>query len=247
MNLPSIFKAATAAALLFSSASAHAAIVNIVNNDPLFISGSPGNNFQTTSFSWGSGAATSGASVELNDVTGLLDLAAGQAARFSVGHSASGLFNGSFSIGDPLVGISAGEIVTRTSITFADFGNSPETSIDFRLRYADGSAVRSLSDIDAGVTFNQTTTGQLADLGGGVFRLISDGKGSGINAVFSSTTNLLGALEFFNYTSGMDAGADWVAIRASREVEVAPIPLPAAAWLLIGGIGALVTVTRRKG
>lgn len=117
------------------------------------------------------------------------------------------------------------------------------------LYYTDGTQVLDMSDISATVNERSATSGSLVDLGDGVFQLTADGAGSGVDTVFSfssTSSALLGSMSFFNY-EGTGVTADWVALSASRTVETAPIPLPAAAWLLVGGIGALGALKRRKG
>jgi hypothetical protein len=86
-------------------------------------------------------------------------------------------------------------------------------------------------------------------------------NGAALNpaSVSTNTDNNLGN---FLYLTGLNSTADWSITgfadltggRGSQpafqfkigEAPVAPIPLPAAAWLLIGGLGALGAVARRQ-
>lgn len=59
-------------------------------------------------------------------------------------------------------------------------------------------------------------------------------------ALFALSDTSYYALFNDSSTSDMDYDDMWV------KMEVAPVPLPAAAWLLLGGIGALGAASRRK-
>lgn len=125
--------------------------------------------------------------------------------------------------------------VTLTSLTFGWIGSVyndyQNTTGAFDILISDVSETMiSLGDI---LTYSGVATINIAGIGGrGLFDL---------SGIASLTDNL------FGIKAG--AGGSWKLMAATVDYtvpDVPEIPLPAAGWLLIGGVGALVALRRRK-
>lgn len=256
MHFSLLARAAAVAMVASISASAHAATVFLDNEDPGFIEGSGGfGSYGTSQLRWSDGIFAGNAQISLNNVQGRAALGTHEVARFAIGSDTAGRTAGGVFVDGPDEVRSGDGVVTSTTFRFLDFGNQPGIStIDFALFDDHGDMVTELSEVDARVVGGSAASAVLSelgtspsDLGRSAFRLTVDSQGGEVDVIFTSTTRLLSAMGFDNYAPADGTVSDWVALSVSREVEAATVPLPATAWLVIGGIGILGAAARRQG
>lgn len=246
MNKLIIAAAIVATCAVYSTGAAEASSVNydqyLKSDESVIVEGNKSvKSFSTNNLYWSGDdhdVATDGASFAVNETRGILGVSGSALGRWILNSAKN--FSLDINVGDINSGLRTDETVVGSMFRLIDFGNNPGDRIEFKLYYADGTQVGSLSDIDG--RLGGRGKGTLTDLGNGIFQvMLIEGQGS-VTPIFSSTIGgpLLSRIEAINYYSHKASTSDYVVFTATRTIEApARVPVPAAGILLISSVGAL--------
>lgn len=152
------------------------------------------------------------------------------------------------------VSVSIDNAPTGTMTTTVDFGDFASIDADFGNMM--GAPYTPPEAIELTVTFDPGFTGSIHyDSSSGVFgqtgQFVSIAGGTPVDVfTFSSgdilADNLTGAVSVSIFVDSLNtAGFNSIDLAAKQEIVPPPIPLPAAGFLLIGGLGAMAAMRRR--
>jgi hypothetical protein len=165
----------------------------------------------------------------------LLLVCAGTTQAALVNFTLNGVVDGSY--GSPY-GLNLGDTITASGV----FDNSAISSSPYTVYFDQSHSGNTLSITAGSLTLNQTQDDAYASGGSPRFEFNSLGNLIGVN--FGSTPFTSGPLEFLaEDTSSNFATGVWNA--SSFNMTPAPVPVPAALYLLVSGLVGLVGVARR--